>query len=67
MVNSIDSDIANVSSEQEIWSVRQPATNHNGGQLLFNEGYLLIFLGDGGGSGDTYRNGLNKLVMVFVS
>jgi hypothetical protein len=53
-------DVANASSEREIWSTRQPAGNHNGGQLLFQDGYLLIFLGDGGGAGDTFRNGLNK-------
>ena len=54
--------MADVSSEREIWTTTQPAGNHNGGQLLFQDGYLLIFLGDGGGAGDTFRNGLNKSV-----
>ena len=54
--------MANVSSEREIWSVRQPASNHNGGEILFKDGYLLIFLGDGGGAGDTFENGLNRYV-----
>lgn len=55
-----DPNLANVSSEVEMWSVEQPASNHNGGQLLFHNGLLLIFLGDGGGAGDTFRNGLNR-------
>lgn len=56
--------MANASSEREIWVTRQPASNHNGGQLLFQDGYLLIFLGDGGGAGDTFNNGLNKYVAL---
>lgn len=42
--------------------LRQPASNHNGGTIAFNEkdGYLYIGFGDGGGSGDTYQNGRKK-------
>lgn len=43
--------------ETVILEVAQPASNHNGGHLLFDEnGYLLISLGDGGGSNDIFRN-----------
>ena len=36
-----------------LYSVRQPFSNHNGGQLLFDPtGMLLVGLGDGGSAGD---------------
>lgn len=36
--------------------IAQPAANHNGGALLFDrDGMLLVVLGDGGGSNDTFR------------
>ncbi|HEY6877197.1 MAG TPA: PQQ-dependent sugar dehydrogenase [Polyangiales bacterium] len=39
----------------------QPATNHNGGSIGFGQdGHLYLGFGDGGGGGDTYRNGQNK-------
>ncbi len=35
--------------------VDEPASNHNGGQLLFGlDGYLYIFIGDGGKAGDPF-------------
>jgi glucose/arabinose dehydrogenase len=44
---------ADPSSRVEIFTVDQPAANHNGGQLAFGpDGYLYIGLGDGGGAGD---------------
>ena len=46
--------------------MRQPANNHNGGDIFFLDGYLFISLGDGGGAGDPYGgttgNGQDKLV-----
>ncbi len=43
-----------------IFRTRQPASNHNGGMLAFApDGALWLGLGDGGGAGDTYRNGQN--------
>lgn len=47
-----------------ILEIDEPASNHNGGQLLFAEdGYLYIFTGDGGMAGDPfgkYGNAQNK-------
>jgi hypothetical protein len=41
-----------------LMNLPDPAGNHNGGQLVFGpDGYLWWGNGDGGGGGDTYRNG----------
>ncbi len=46
------------SSAREIYSIKQPAANHNGGMVAFGpDGYLYIGLGDGGGANDTYKTG----------
>ena len=38
-----------------ILELEEPASNHNGGQLLFGlDGYLYIFTGDGGQAGDPF-------------
>jgi len=43
-----------------ILSLKQPASNHNGGQITFGpDGYLYISFGDGGGGGDTFGHGQN--------
>ena len=42
-------------SEVILLTVPQPATNHNGGNIVFGpDGYLYIGLGDGGGGGDPW-------------
>uniref|UniRef100_A0A8C2KFS3 Si:ch211-136a13.1 n=1 Tax=Cyprinus carpio TaxID=7962 RepID=A0A8C2KFS3_CYPCA len=52
-----------------ILEVEEPASNHNGGQLLFGlDGYLYIFIGDGGRAGDPFGkfgNSQNKQVMFI--
>ena len=50
-------DIADPNSEFIIANLDQPFSNNNGGMLVFspNDGYLYIFLGDGG-SGNTFFN-----------
>jgi len=50
--------IADPSSAEVLLSVKQPASNHNGGMVVFGpDGYLYIGLGDGGASGDRFGNG----------
>lgn len=45
-------------SERVIFTLGQPASNHNGGTLTFGpEGLLWLGLGDGGGGGDTFGTG----------
>uniref|UniRef100_H2RXT6 HHIP-like protein 1 n=1 Tax=Takifugu rubripes TaxID=31033 RepID=H2RXT6_TAKRU len=56
------------SSERTILEVTEPASNHNGGQLLFgHDGYLYIFIGDGGRAGDPFGkfgNSQNKSTLL---
>ena len=69
-LQDLNPDKANASSERIILTVSQPNVIHNGGQLLFKDGYLLVFLGDGGGSGDPFGeigNGQNRYVYIAAS
>ncbi|XP_034556229.1 HHIP-like protein 1 [Notolabrus celidotus] len=56
------------SSERTVLEVVEPASNHNGGQLLFgHDGYLYIFIGDGGRAGDPFGkfgNSQNKSTLL---
>jgi hypothetical protein len=61
-------------SERILLTVPQPAANHNGGMLMFDEsGYLLIAFGDGGGAGDPGNRAenanelLGKLLRIDVN
>lgn len=54
-----------IKTEQQIIKVKQPATNHNGGNIAFGpDGYLYIGFGDGGGAGDRYKNGQNTQTLL---
>ncbi|MBX2800343.1 MAG: PQQ-dependent sugar dehydrogenase [Myxococcales bacterium] len=53
-------------TETTILEFDQPAGNHNGGTLLFdNDGYLLLSNGDGGGNANTSQNTNNLLGNVL--
>ncbi|MBN2405881.1 MAG: cell wall-binding repeat-containing protein [Coriobacteriia bacterium] len=59
-VSASDPDRASPSSGQQLLTVSQPYSNHNGGQLAFGpDGYLYVGLGDGGGTGDPAANAQN--------
>ncbi|XP_068105609.1 HHIP-like protein 1 [Hyperolius riggenbachi] len=54
-VSTQDVNMADHKSERIILEVTEPASNHNGGQILFGaDGYLYIFTGDGGRAGDPF-------------
>lgn len=62
---SADPDVADPDSEWIMLTVDQPYANHNGGDLKFGpDGYLYIFLGDGGSGGDpdNYAQNLQSML-----
>jgi glucose/arabinose dehydrogenase len=71
---SSDPDRGNADSERVLLKIKQPASNHNGGQLQFGpDGYLYIGTGDGGFQGDPSGNGqdldtlLGKMLRIDVN
>ncbi|XP_076834262.1 HHIP-like protein 1 [Brachyhypopomus gauderio] len=67
-ISAADMNVVDHSSERIILEVDEPASNHNGGQVLFaDDGYLYIFTGDGGMAGDPfgkYGNAQNKSALL---
>jgi glucose/arabinose dehydrogenase len=57
----VKSGVADPASEKILFTLKQPYTNHNGGDLLFGpDGYLYIALGDGGSAGDPENRAQDK-------
>ncbi len=54
--------VGQTGSKRTLLRIDQPAFNHNGGAIVFDQNnYLLIALGDGGGADDVFGNGNDPL------
>jgi glucose/arabinose dehydrogenase len=72
--SAANADVANPTTERQLFTVTHPQSNHNGGHIVFGpDGYLYIGIGDGGGAGDTPNNAQNlgvrlgKLLRIDVN
>ena len=64
-VADLATDRAAIASEKELLFVKQPYSNHNGGNLLMTpEGWLLVGLGDGGSANDPQKNARNPKTLL---
>src|SRR5262245_5463309 len=63
--SSSDPNFADANTENILFTVNQPFSNHKGGALVFGQdGFLYIGLGDGGSGGDPQCNGQNVNVLL---
>jgi glucose/arabinose dehydrogenase len=64
-VSAEDADRADAGSEKVILTIEQPASNHNGGHVVFGpDGYLYVGTGDGGRAGDPWDNAQTRGVLL---
>ncbi len=68
-----DPNVADPSSEEILYTLQQPYTNHNGGDMEFGpDGYLYVGFGDGGNAGDpdgygqNMTSALGKMIRIDV-
>jgi glucose/arabinose dehydrogenase len=60
-----DPNVAQPNPDRVIFTLDQPSSNHNGGQITFGpDGMFYIALGDGGGGGDPGGNGQNPNTLL---
>ncbi len=72
-IDSGNPDRIDPDSHRQILFIDQPFANHNGGAVVFGpDGYLYVFMGDGGSGGDPQNNGqrldtlLGKVLRIGV-
>ncbi|MFT5527263.1 MAG: glucose/arabinose dehydrogenase, partial [Pirellulaceae bacterium] len=64
-VSKDDPNKADPDFSEEIFRIKQPFWNHNGGTIAFgHDGYLYIALGDGGSAKDPHGNGQNLKTLL---